>query len=70
MTSEVATCVPDDNLIRIVAMMTQKRNRHMFVCDDNVLCGLISIGDVVKHRLDEIMREEEELLKRHRRHWL
>lgn len=63
MTSEVATCKPDDNLIRIMAMMTEKRNRHMFVCDNNVLCGVISIGDVVKHRLDEIMREEDELQK-------
>jgi len=63
MTREVATCTPDDNLIRIMAMMTEKRNRHMFVCDNNELCGVISIGDVVKHRLDEIMREEEELLK-------
>ena len=63
MTSEVPTCTPDDNLIRIMAMMTETRNRHMFVCDNNVLCGVISIGDVVKHRLDEIMREEEELLK-------
>ncbi|OUS37224.1 hypothetical protein A9Q94_06375 [Rhodobacterales bacterium 56_14_T64] len=63
MTREVATCTPDDNLIRIMAMMTEKRNRHMFVCDNNVLCGVISIGDVVKHRLDEIMREEDVLLK-------
>lgn len=63
MTREVVTCTPDDNLIRTMAMMTEKRNRHMFVCDNNVLCGVISIGDVVKHRLNEIMREEDELLK-------
>ncbi|KAE9630044.1 CBS domain-containing protein [Parasedimentitalea maritima] len=63
MTPNVGTCSPDDNLIRIMALMTEKRNRHMLVCDDDGLCGVISIGDVVKHRLDEIMREEEELLK-------
>lgn len=63
MTTELVTCSPDDNLIRIMALMTEKRNRHMLVCDDQRLCGVISIGDVVKHRLDEIMHEEEELLK-------
>ncbi|NRB19165.1 MAG: CBS domain-containing protein [Rhodobacteraceae bacterium] len=63
MTDEVARCAPGDNLIRIMAMMTGKRNRHMLVSDDGGLRGVISIGDVVKHRLDEIMREEEELLK-------
>ncbi|WIY25674.1 CBS domain-containing protein [Parasedimentitalea psychrophila] len=63
MNTDVASCAPGDNLIRIMAMMTGKRNRHMLVCDDGGLRGVISIGDVVKHRLDEIMREEEELLK-------
>jgi CBS domain-containing protein len=63
MNTDVARCTPGDNLIRIMAMMTGQRNRHMLVCDDEGLQGVISIGDVVKHRLDEIMREEEELLK-------
>lgn len=63
MNSDVARCAPGDNLIRIMAMMTGQRNRHMLVYDDEGLRGVISIGDVVKHRLDEIMREEEELLK-------
>lgn len=63
MTTDVVTCSPDDNLIRIMALMTEKRHRHMLVCDDSGLRGVISIGDVVKHRLDEIMHEEEELLK-------
>ncbi|MEX0304036.1 MAG: CBS domain-containing protein [Leisingera sp.] len=63
MTAEVITCAPDDNLVKIMALMTEKRSRHMLVRDAEGLCGVISIGDVVKHRLDEIMREEEELLK-------
>ena len=63
MTAKVVTCSPDNNLIRIMALMTEKRNRHMLVCDEQGLRGVISIGDVVKHRLDEIMHEEEELLK-------
>jgi len=63
MTTDILTCAPEDNLIRLMAVMTEKRNRHMLVYDDAGLQGVISIGDVVKHRLDEIMREEEELLK-------
>ena len=63
MNTDVARCAPGDNLIRIMAMMTGRRNRHMLVFDKGELQGVISIGDVVKHRLDEIMREEEELLK-------
>ncbi|MGR3761076.1 CBS domain-containing protein [Roseobacteraceae bacterium NS-SX3] len=63
MSADVITCSPDDNLIRLMAIMTEQRNRHMLVCDQDGLQGVISIGDVVKHRLDEIMREEEELIK-------
>ncbi|WP_174149500.1 CBS domain-containing protein [Leisingera sp. ANG59] len=63
MTTDILTCSPDDNLIRLMAVMTEKRNRHMLVYDEESLQGVISIGDVVKHRLDEIMREEEEILK-------
>ena len=63
MNTDLARCAPGDNLIRIMAMMTGQRNRHMLVCENSEMKGVISIGDVVKHRLDEIMREEEELLK-------
>lgn len=63
MTADVYTCAPDDNLIRLMAVMTERRVRHMLVCDQDGLQGVISIGDVVKNRLDEIMRQEEALLK-------
>lgn len=62
MTKEVFTCSPEDRVSAIMAMMTQRRIRHIPVVDkDGWLCGIISIGDVVKHRLDEIQREADAL---------
>jgi len=46
----------------IMGLMTQRRIRHIPVVDtQGQLCGIISIGDVVKHRLDEIQREADAL---------
>ncbi len=47
-------CAPDDPLSRVMAEMTRSRNRHLPVVDDGRLQGLVSIGDVVKHRMEEI----------------
>lgn len=63
MVENVPTCTPDDNLVRVMALMTKQKDRHMLVMEEDQLRGVISIGDVVKHRLDEILHEEEELLK-------
>ena len=63
MTKDVMFCSPKDNLVKIMALMTEKKNRHVLVYDGDNLSGVISIGDVVKHRLDEILREEQELLR-------
>ena len=52
------TCSPNDLLQDVMAEMTQTRHRHVPVVDENgELCGLVSIGDVVKHRLDEMELE-------------
>ena len=60
MTSEVFTCSRDDQVSAIMALMTDRRIRHVPVVDGNGrLCGIISIGDVVKHRLDEIQTEAD-----------
>ena len=60
MTKEVLTCSPQDSVSAMMAVMTERRIRHIPVTDGNRrLCGIISIGDVVKHRLDEIEREAE-----------
>lgn len=60
MTREVFTCIPADPVSAIMAMMTERRIRHIPVVDDRGrLCGIVSIGDVVKNRLDEIQEEAE-----------
>ncbi len=60
MTAKVFTCSPDDRVSAIMALMTDRRIRHVPVIEkDGRLCGMISIGDVVKQRLDEIQGEAE-----------
>ncbi|GAA3223710.1 CBS domain-containing protein [Pseudonocardia petroleophila] len=62
MSRHVPTCTDEDTLTQVMAEMTRSRHRHMPVTDDGVLCGLISIGDVVRHRVDE-MRMETDVLR-------
>lgn len=57
MTREVITCAPGDNIKQVMVKMTVQRIRHVPVMQDNQLAGLISIGDVVKHRLQEAEME-------------
>ena len=53
-TIDVQTCAPDDHVDRIMVTMTAGRFRHMPVLDADQLVGLVSIGDVVKHRVAEL----------------
>ena len=48
------TCNPDDSVAELMAEMTNRRIRHLPVARDGRLCGIVSIGDLVKSRLDEI----------------
>ena len=57
MTRSVKTCGPDHNINDIMAEMTRSRIRHLPVLADGRLCGIISIGDVVKNRLEELEAE-------------
>jgi CBS domain-containing protein len=57
MTSEVHTCTPDDDLEKLMKQMTEGRFRHLPVIRDSEMIGIISIGDVVKHRLHELESE-------------
>jgi CBS domain-containing protein len=57
MTSEVVTCGPDDGVEKLMQEMTSGRFRHMPVVQNGRLMGIISIGDVVKHRLQELETE-------------
>ena len=59
MTREVATCGEDDSIANIMERMTQGKFRHMPVLTKGKLAGLVSIGDVVKQRVEEIERESE-----------
>ena len=60
MAREVVTCVAQDEVGSIMAVMTNRRIRHLPVVDDEGrLAGIISIGDVGKHRIDEIQFEAE-----------
>ncbi|MEQ8229354.1 MAG: CBS domain-containing protein [Rhodospirillales bacterium] len=54
MTANVITCNPDDRINMLMGMMTQRRIRHLPVAVNGKMTGLISIGDVVKERMDEI----------------
>ena len=59
MTREVETCGEDDTVAAIMERMTTGKFRHMPVLRNGKLAGLISIGDVVKQRVEEIERESE-----------
>jgi CBS domain-containing protein len=61
MTSEVTTCAPNDTLESLMETMTLERIRHLPVTVDGRLAGIISIGDVVKHRLAELQSESKVL---------
>lgn len=59
MTRDVVTCGEEDACADIMEQMTSRKFRHLPVVRDNALVGLVSIGDVVKQRVDEIERESE-----------
>ena len=61
MTRRVFSCTPRDSVGDLMAMMTERRIRHIPVLRDGMLAGIISIGDVVKHRLDEMEYETSSL---------
>ena len=61
MTAEVVTCAPDMLIIDVMEEMTAGRFRHMPVMEGGRLAGIVSIGDVVKHRLDEMQHETQAL---------
>jgi CBS domain-containing protein len=59
MTRDVLTCAEDDTCAEIMERMTTGKFRHLPVVRDSEMVGLISIGDVVKQRVEEIERESE-----------
>jgi CBS domain-containing protein len=61
MTKKVKTCSESDSEIELMALMTENRIRHLPVVTDGKLAGMISIGDVVKYRIEAIEREASEM---------
>src|ERR1700741_1319394 len=68
MTPDVTTCTPADRIDRVMSIMTAHRFRHIPVMEGERLVGLVSIGDLVKHRLDEKEIEANVLLDISRAH--
>ena len=61
MTRELITCAPEATIDQIMSLMTQGRVRHLPVLDKGKLCGMISIGDIVKRRIADVEFEAEEM---------
>jgi CBS domain-containing protein len=61
MTTVVTTCSPDDSLETLMTTMTARRVRHLPVVESGRLAGIVSIGDVVKHRVEELQVEAKTL---------
>ncbi len=61
MSRDVTTCGPEATIDEIMATMTRRHIRHVPILSDDHLVGIVSIGDVVKMRLDELEVEKESL---------
>jgi CBS domain-containing protein len=61
MTSMVSTCSKSDTVDSLTLLMTEHRVRHVPVLEDGKLIGIVSIGDVVKTRMQELESEHEQL---------
>jgi CBS domain-containing protein len=61
MTSLVETCSPATDLDELMRTMTERRVRHVPVVDDGALVGIVSIGDVVKHKIEALQFERDQL---------
>ena len=62
MSSEVTSCSESTELNELMTTMTERRIRHVPVVEDGHLVGLVSIGDVVKARLEELEHDKKDLL--------
>jgi len=62
MTSPAITVTPDQQIMGALSLMTRRRIRHLPVVEGERIVGIVSIGDLVKFRMDKIEREAAELL--------
>jgi CBS domain-containing protein len=61
MTAPVHTVLPEATVDELMVLMTERRIRHVPVVVDGRLTGIVSIGDVVKHRIEELQSERDQL---------
>jgi CBS domain-containing protein len=61
MTADVTTCSPSDSVADLAAVMTERRIRHIPVVSEGELTGIVSIGDLVKARIDLLESERAQL---------
>lgn len=61
MTSPVHTCTPSSTIDQLMEEMTERRIRHLPVCEGEQLVGIVSIGDVVKERFEELREATRQL---------
>jgi CBS domain-containing protein len=61
MTAKVVTCRPEDTVHDVMQKMTSGRFRHLPVVENGKLAGIVSIGDVVKRRIEDVEREADQI---------
>ena len=61
MTTDVRVCAPNDAFTDLMAIMTEHRVRHVPVLDEGRLVGVLSIGDAVKYRMQQLEFERDQL---------
>ena len=62
MSTPAITVAPDQQVLGALSLMTKRRIRHLPVVDGGRIVGIVSIGDLVKYRMDKIEREAEQML--------
>jgi CBS domain-containing protein len=63
MSTDVQVCSPDDDIESIMNVMTERRIRHVPVVEGGRLVGIVSIGDVVKSRIEALEKDRNELME-------
>lgn len=61
MTTDVQTCTPAHDVQDVLVLMTERRFRHLPVLDEGRLAGIVSIGDIVKSRIEALLSERNQL---------